>query len=66
MSVLTYSLKEEKRELTDKDIEDIKEQNNQMAQNALRVLAVAKKRLTVCQVKTVVFRKGLTFVGMLA
>ena len=55
------------RELTDEDVETINEQNNQMAQNALRVLAVAKKEIDSIpgQVTDESLEKGLTFVGML-
>ena len=58
---------EEMRELTDEDVETINEQNNQMAQNALRVLAVAKKEIDSIpgQVTDESLEKGLTFVGML-
>lgn len=58
---------EEMRELTDEDVENINEQNNQMAQNALRVLAVAKKEIDSIpgQVTDESLEKGLTFVGML-
>lgn len=69
LSVCTHLLVEggEKRELTDKDIEDIKEQNNQMAQNALRVLAIAKKEIDniPSEVTDESLENELTFVGML-
>lgn len=69
LSVCTHLLVDggEKRELTDKDIEGIKEQNNQMAQNALRVLAIAKKEIDniPSEVTDESLENELTFVGML-
>ena len=69
LSVCTHLLVDggEKRQLTDKDIEGIKEQNNQMAQNALRVLAIAKKEIPdiPAEVTSKIIESELTFVGLL-
>ena len=55
------------RPITDEDIVTIKEQNNQMAQNALRVLTVAQKEISdiPSDVNAKTIESDLTFVGLL-
>ncbi len=55
------------RLITDEEIENIKEQNNQMAQNALRVLAIAQKEISdiPSDVNAESVETDLTFVGLL-
>ena len=55
------------RPITDEDIVTIKEQNNQMAQNALRVLTVAQKEISdiPSDVNAETIESDLTFVGLL-
>lgn len=55
------------RPITDEDIATIKEQNNQMAQNALRVLTVAQKEISdiPSDVNAKTIESDLTFVGLL-
>ena len=57
----------EARPITDEDISTIKEQNNQMAQNALRVLTVAHKEISdiPSDVNAETVETDLTFVGLL-
>lgn len=68
LSICTHLLVDgEIRPITEKDIDNIKEQNDRMAQNALRVLAIAKKEID--EIPTDVnqdsIEKDLTFVGLL-
>lgn len=68
LNVCTHILDgKESRVLNGEDIKSIKEENNQMAQNALRVLAIAKKEIDNIpnEVTDEVLEKDLTFVGML-
>lgn len=68
LSVCTHLLVNgEMREITDADRENISEQNNRMAKNALRVLAIAKKEIDnlPADVTAESVEKDLTFVGLL-
>ena len=55
------------RAITDEDIATIKEQNNQMAQNAIRVLAIGQKEIDniPSNVNNETIETNLTFVGLL-
>lgn len=55
------------RAISEEDIATIKEQNNQMAQNALRVLAIAQKEISdiPSNVNADTIETDLTFVGLL-
>ena len=57
----------EVRAITDKDIATITEQNNKMAQNAIRVLAIAQKEISdiPSDVSDKTVETNLTFVGLL-
>ncbi len=68
LSVCTHLLiNGETREITNADRENISEQNNRMAKNALRVLAIAKKEIDnlPTDVTAESIEKDLTFVGLL-
>lgn len=68
LSVTTQILVDgEVRAITDEDVEDITAQNNQMAQKALRVLAIAQKEISdiPSDVNAETIEKDLIFVGLM-
>ena len=68
LSVTTYIVDDGAiRDITEDDIENIKKQNSQMAQGALRVLAIANKELNdvSTEVTADTIEKDLIFVGLL-